>query len=140
MIHLSDIDSMYIDEQVAGFAKRMVEDGIVARQVDLLLIGFGYAVQQRLQPLEKIKRHDLLRAGALDPDSRLAIEATASWFARTMELPEPNDSRSLLDFICRVGSTGTIAIQTKSDGRAKNQIELLLLNLAQGEEQGRKAT
>lgn len=130
MLHLEDIKSMYINEEVSGFTKRLVDDGIVPRQVDLLLIGFGYAVNNRLAPLDKIKRHDLLRAGAIDPDSRLAIEAVAPWYSREIGTEPPNDERGLLDFICRVGSAGILALQKEWKGRQKSQIELAILRLA----------
>lgn len=129
MIRLNDIDSMYIDEQVAGFAKRLVEDGIVPRQVDLLLLGFGYAVHNRIQPPERIKRHDLLRAGGVEENTRLAVEAVAPWYAREFGVAAPEDARGLLDFICRVGSAGVAALQKEWEGRAKSQIELSILRL-----------
>lgn len=129
MLHLNDIDSMYIAEDVSGFAKRLVEDGIVSRQVDLLLLGFGHAVRNRIPPPEKIKRHDLLRAGGIEPDTRLAVEAVAPWYARELQLEPPSDSRSLLDFVCRVGSTGVTALKMEWEGRAKSQIELSILRL-----------
>ena len=131
MIHLNDIDSVYIAEQVSGFSKRLVEDGVFSRQVDLLLLGFGHAVRNQISPPEKIRRHDLLRAGGIEPDTRLAIEAVAPWYARELGLEPPSDPRTLLDFICRVGSTGVAALQTEWEGRAKGQIELSILRSGQ---------
>lgn len=130
MIHMKDIDSVYVAEDLSGLARRLVEDGIVARQVDLLLLGFGYAVRNRIAPPERIQRHDLLRAGGIDPDTRLAVEAVAPWYARELGLEPPGDSRSLLDFICRVGSAGLAALQKQWEGRTKTQIELSILRLA----------
>ncbi len=130
MLHMEYNDSMYIDESVSGFTKRLVEDGIVSRQVDLLLLGFGYAVQKRIKPADKIKRHDLLRAGGVDQDTRLAVEAVAPWLARELGIAAPEDERGLLDFICRVGSVGIAALQQEWEGRAKSQIELSILRLA----------
>ena len=101
-----------------------------SRQVDLLLHGFGNAVRTRLAPPEKVRRHDLLRAGGIEPDTRLAVEAVAPWCARELELEPPRDSRSLLDFVCRVGSAGVTALQKEWEGRAKSQIELNILRLA----------
>jgi len=129
VIHLKDIDSMYIAEELSGLAKRLVEDGVVARQVDLLLLGFAYAVRNRIEPPERIRRHDLLRAGGIDPDTRLAVEAVAPWYARELGLEPLTDPRTLLDFICRVGSAGLAALQKQWEGRAKSQIELSILRL-----------
>jgi len=131
MIRLNDSDSTYIDEGVAGFAKRMTEDGILARQVDLLLLGFAYAVQRELTPPTKIKRHDLLRVVALDQDTRLAVESTAHWYARKIGEGELPDAKALLEFICRVGSAGVAALQQEWKDRAKSQIEMQILRLAQ---------
>lgn len=131
MIRLNDSDSTYIDESVAGFAKKMTEDGILGRQVDLLLLGFAYAVQRELTPPPKIKRHDLLRVVALDADTRLAVESTAHWYARRLGEPEMADPKQLLDFICRVGSAGVAALQQDWKDRAKSQIEMQILRLTQ---------
>lgn len=130
MLRLNDIDSMYIAEDVSGFAKRLTEDGVVPRQIDLLLLGFGYAVRNRIPPPERIRRHDLTRAGAVDQDTRLAIEAVASWYARELGLAPPSDPHELLDFICRVGSIGVMELQKEWEGRAKSQIELGILQLS----------
>lgn len=130
MLHMRDIDSMYIEEKVSGFAKRLAEDGIVERQVDLLLLGFGYAVQHRIKPDDRIKRHDLHRAGAIDRDTRTAVEAVAPWFAKEIGIEEPQDERGLLDFVCRVGSAGVAQLQKEWEGRSKSQIELAILQLS----------
>jgi hypothetical protein len=126
---LQDIDSVYVAEELSGFTKRLTEDGVVARQVDLLLLGFGFAVRNRIPPPERIRRHDLLRVGALDADTRLSIEAVATWYARELGLPPLEGERSLLDFICRVGSAGLSTLQTHWEGKAKSQIELAILKL-----------
>ncbi len=129
MLKLKDTDSMYIAEDLSGYAKRMVEDGIFARQVDLLLLGFSYAVKNQVPPAEKIKRHDLLLAGAIDPDTRMAVQAVAPWYARELGQPVPSDERALLDFICRLGSAGIASLQEDWKGRSKSQIELSILRL-----------
>jgi len=131
MIRLNDMDSTYIDEAVAGFAKRMADDGILARQVDLLLLGFAYAIQNDIAPTAKIKRHDLVRVGALDPDTRPAVEATAHWYARTLGDAEMTEPKQLLEFIWRVGSAGVAALQKEWKDRAKSQIEMQILRLTQ---------
>jgi hypothetical protein len=131
MIRLNDADSTYIDEAVAGFAGRMVNDGIIARQVDLLLLGFAYAVRNDLVPGAKIKRHDLIRVVALDSETRLAVEATAHWYARKLGEPEMTESKQLLEFICRLGSAGIAALQKEWKDRAKSQIEMQILRLTQ---------
>jgi hypothetical protein len=131
MIRLNDMDSTYIDEAVAGFAKRMTDDGILGRQVDLLLLGFAYAIQNDLPPTSKIKRHDLVRVGGIDADTRLAVEATAHWYARKIGETELSEPKQLLEFICRLGSAGVSALQKEWKDRAKSQIEMQILRLTQ---------
>lgn len=129
MLHLNAMDSMYIDEELSGYTKKLVQDGVCEKQVDLLLLGFGYAVRKRIPPAEKIKRHDLLRAGALDKDTRLAIEAVAVWFIRELGQAPIDDGKKLLDFICRVGSAGLKALKIEWEGKGKSQIELAILRM-----------
>lgn len=129
MHRLNEVDSTYVAEEVSGFTKQWVENGVFSRQVDLLLLGFSYAVQNRILPENRINRHDLLRAGALDTEVRLALEAVAPWYARQLEIPPPKDQRTLLDFICRVGSAGIKALQAEWKDRSKSQIESWILRL-----------
>lgn len=129
MPKLKDNDSIYVAEELSGFTKRLAADGVVARQVDMLLIGFGYAVSNHIGPVDRMRRHDLVRAGALDDDTRLAIESVAPWYARELGMPALEDAKSLLDFICRVGSAGVAALQKEWEGRAKSQMELAILRL-----------
>jgi hypothetical protein len=124
---MNDADNMFIAEDVAGFAKRLTDDGIFPRQLDLLLLGFGYAVQNQIPPVEKAKRHDLTEAAAVGKDIRLAVEAVAQWYARQLGFDPPGDERGLLDFICRVGSAGMKALQTEWKDRSKGQIQSWIL-------------
>lgn len=130
MLTMNDADSMYIAEEQSGYAKQLVEDGVFGRQVDLLLLGFSYAVAKNITPPERIKRHDLLRAGGIEPDTRLAVESVAIWYARENGLEVPEDPKGLLDLICRIGSAGVEALKDEWKGRAKSQIELAVLRLA----------
>ena len=129
MLRLKETDSTFISEEHAGFAKRLVEDGLLPRQVDLLLLGFSHAVQNGLRPLEKVKRHDLVRAGGIDESSRMVFEAVAAWYARRLGQEEPKDAKALLDFICRLGSTGVGALKQEWEGKSKSQIRLSIVKL-----------
>ena len=140
MLHLNDVDSMYIDEQLSGYTKQLVQDGVCEKQIDLLLLGFGHAVRGRIAPAEKIKRHDLLRAGALEKDTRLATEAVAVWYARELGDGSLTDGKKLLDFICRVGSAGLKALKVKWEGKGKSQIELAILRMASENRPGTATT
>ena len=131
MLHMEVGDRMYIEEKISGFAKRLAEDGIVERQVDLLLLGFGYAVRNRIKPDDRIKRHELLRAGGIDEDTRTAVEAVAPWFAKEIGIEEPQDERGLLDLVCRVGSAGVAKLLKEWEGKSKSQIELAILRLSE---------
>ena len=133
MARINETDRLFIDEGVAGYTKALVESGIVPRQVDLLLLGFAYAVRNRLPVPEQFQRHEIVRAAGIDPDSRLAVEAVAPWYACENGLPEPDDSKELLDFICRLGSAGIAVLKDEWKGKAKSQIELAILRLASSE-------
>ena len=130
MIRLEEIDQVYVEEDLSGFTKQLVQDGIFPRQIDLLLLGFSYAVAQGLAPPDRIKRHDLIRAGGIKDDVRLVIETVASWYARRRQLPEFDSPRALLDFICRLGSEGVRSLQKEWEGKAKSQIELAILKIS----------
>ena len=132
MLHMNDADNMFIAEDVAGFAKRLTDDGIFVRQLDLLLLGFGYAVQNQIPPVDKVKRHDLTEAAAVTNDIRLAVEAVAPWYACQLGIDPPGDERSLLDFVCRVGSAGMKALQTEWKDRSKSQVQSWILKHVRG--------
>ena len=140
MLRLNDMDSVYLHEELAGYTKKWVEDGLCHKQVDLLLLGFAYAVRKRLRPLEKIKRHDLLRVGALHPDMRLAVEAVAPWYARELGDEPPACPRTLLDFSCRLGSAGLKALKEAWTNKTKGQIELAILRMISDKSQAQPTT
>ena len=129
MARINETDRLFIDESVAGYAKGLVESGVVARQVDLLLLGFAYAVRNDLDVPAQFQRHEIVRAAGVDPDSRMAVEAVAPWYAREKGIQEPKDSRELLDLVCRLGSAGIAELQSEWSGKAKTQIELSILRL-----------
>jgi hypothetical protein len=127
MLRMNDADNTFITEDVAGFAKRLTDDGIFPRQLDFLLLGFSYAVRNRIPPMEKGKRHDLTEVAAVTEDIRVAVEVVAPWYARQLGIDPPGDERSLLDFICRVGSAGIKALQKEWKDRSKSQIQSWIL-------------
>lgn len=129
MVHLDEVDNVYISEELAGYAKKLVQDGVFPRQVDLLLLGFAYAVEEGIKAPDRISRHDLVRAGSIDRDTRIAVEAIAIWYARQEGLPEIEDQKKLLDFVCRLGSVGVEALKQRWEGKSKSQIELQILTL-----------
>ena len=130
MIHLDEVDNVYISEELAGYAKKLVQDGVFPRQVDLLLFGFAYAVDNGLKPPDRIPRHDLVRAGSIERDTRLALEATADWYAKQNGVSIADDEKKLLDFTCRLGSVGVQVLRKEWEGKSKSQIELVVLKLA----------
>lgn len=129
MVHLDEADNVYISEELAGYAQKLKNDGVVPRQIDLLLLGFAYAVEKGLMPLDKITRKDMARAIIIDKDERLAVEATAAWYAKQIGVPVPNDDKKLLDFVCRLGSAGIQTLQKDWEGKSKSQLELAILRL-----------
>ena len=132
MIRLPDKDSVYLDESVAGFTKQLAADGVVERQVDLLLVGVAYAITERLDPMETIHRHDLNRVAAMDPDVRLVLEASLVWYVRENNLSQPATAKDLLDLLARVGSAGIAKLRKESGALSLNQLRSRLVSLVSG--------
>ena len=130
MIHLETHQRLFISEDLIGFADRLKNEGTVPRRVDLLLLGFSYAVNNQLLPAEDAKRHELTRVVTLGEEPKLAVEAVAQWYARALGLPEFADESELLDFIIRVGIAGVRVLQERWEGKSKSQIQWDVMQLA----------
>ena len=129
MIHLQSDQRLSISEDLIGFADRLANEGTVPRRVDLLLLGFSYAVNNQLPPAEDAKRHELIRVSGLG-ESQLVVEAVAEWYARTLNLPKSADASELLDFIIRLGVAGVRVLQERWEGKSKSQIQWDVMRLA----------
>ena len=129
MIHLQSDQRLAISEDLIGFSDRLSNEGTVPRRLDLLLLGFSYAVNNQLPPAEDAKRHELIRASSLG-DAQLAFEAVAQWYARALDSPELVDESELLDFIIRVGVAGVRALKERWEGKSKSQIQWDVMRLA----------
>ena len=136
MIHLESAQRLAISEDLIGFSDRLSKEGTVPRRVDLLLLGFGYAVKNQFLPAEEVERHELIRVSGLGDEAQLAIEAVASWHARALNLPELADESELLDFIIRVGVAGVRALKERWEGKSKSQIQWDVMRLAAHLEDG----
>ena len=130
MIRLKGTETLFISEDLIGYADTLYKEGTIPRRVDLLLLGFSYAVTNNLLPAENVKRHDLVRAYSVDNDARLAIEAVAHWYARELGKDELTSESELLDFICRVGIAGLRELQKRWEQRRKSQIQWDIMELA----------
>lgn len=128
MVHLQGTERLFISEDLIGYADKLTRDGVFPRRLDLLLLGFSYAVTNRLSPAGDVKRHELTRAVSLD-ESQLPVEAVAHWYAREIDQGELVDEGSLLDFICRVGTAGAGALSERWKGRSKSQIQWDIIRL-----------
>ncbi len=129
LVQLEAGDNLYLDENVAGFTKQLTDDGVVERQVDLLLVGVAYAIRKRLVPLDSLKRHDLVRVASIDPDVRLAVETGLAWYSREKQLVEPETPKELLDLLARMGSVGLFTLKEDWESLTLGQIRLKLLKL-----------
>lgn len=131
MIHLRGQDNVYIDASLVGFTKQLRDNGIVARQVDLLLIGAAYAISKGLPPMKVVSRHDLIHVARIDPDIVLALEASLAWYAREQELSPPKDHSSLLEMLAQTGSSGLRTLRKEWKDLSTGQRRLRLLRLCQ---------
>lgn len=129
MIHLQSHQRLFISEDLAGFADHLSNEGTMPRRVDLLLLGFSYAVNNRLSPTEEAKGRELTRVASLG-EAQLAVEAVAQWYARALDLSELTDASELLDFIIRVGVAGVRALKERWEGKSKSQIQWDVMRLA----------
>ncbi len=130
MIHLQSHQRLFISEDLAGFADHLSNEGTMPRRVDLLLLGFSYAVNNRLSPTEEAKGRELTRVASLGGESQLAVEAVAQWYARSLDSSEFADESELLDFIIRVGVAGVRALKERWEGKSKSQIQWDVMRLA----------
>jgi len=122
MIHLQGIERIFISEDLIGYADKLTEDGVFPRRLDLLVLGFSYAVTEEIPPADDFDRHELVRAVSLG-DQKLPVEAVAQWYAQKLDREVPRDEHDLLDFICRTGIAGVRKLQEKWEGRSKSQIQ-----------------
>jgi hypothetical protein len=115
----------------AGFADKMVDDGVYLRRVDLLLLGFAFAVTEKLSPADDVQRHELVRAMGLEDDTRLAVEAAAQWYAKELVIDGPHNERGSLNLLCRMGIAGMRALRRRWEGRTKSQIQFDIMRLVE---------
>ncbi len=132
MIKLRETDRLYLSPETIGYSDKLKEEGTFSRRVDLLTLGFAYAVRNNFEPAQDIKkREELIAAGSIDEDLRLAIESTATWYSRQRKWELPDSERKLLDFICRLGISGVRALKERWEGKTKSQIHLDIIQLAE---------
>lgn len=134
MLHLRETDKLFLSQDTIGYSDKLREEGTFSRRVDLLTLGFAYAIRNNLEPAKDAKkREELIAAGAVDEEIRLAMEASAVWYARQRGWEIPDSERKLLDFICRLGISGVTALRHRWEGRTKSQIHLDIMRIAEGE-------
>jgi hypothetical protein len=130
MIRLKGTERTFISKDVIGFADRLAEEGTVTIRLDLLMLGFSYAVQNNLMPAEDIKRHELTDTQSLGEKS-IAYESAACWYAQELgELDSIKTSNDLTNFICRLGIAGVRALQERWEVKSKSQIQWDIMQLA----------
>lgn len=130
MIHLKGTESLYTSEDLAGFSDKLVGDGTLPRRIDLILLGFSYAVTQGLSPVETFKRHELLKAMSVNESDRRAVEAVAQWYAKQQGWPTAENEKGLLDLMCRLGIAGARELRDRWKGKSKSQIQWDILQMA----------
>jgi hypothetical protein len=130
MLHLNPAHKLFISEDLIGYSDKLTEDGTFPRRIDLLLLGFSYAVNERLDPAKEFTRHELHYTSGIDEKTRLTIEAVAQWYARERGMEDRVDTdRQLLEFICGIGITGVKELQRRWEGKRRSQIQWDILQL-----------
>lgn len=121
MIKLDPTKKFFISEDLIGYADKLIEEGTFRRRVDILLVGFAFAVNNQIPPASEYQRHELIYVNNLK-DMLLPIEATANWYARELSYSLEDDGQ-VLEFICAVGIAGTRELQSRWRERRKSQIQ-----------------
>lgn len=129
MIRLNGTERFYISEDLVGLASQLSKDGTIPRMVDLLFLGFGYAVQNELLPVEVKKKHELVAVSNFQGDDMLlALEATAQWYAEKIGDTLPTESSELLNLICEIGVIGARELGKRWVSRRKSQIQIDIMS------------
>lgn len=124
MLHLNPSHKMFISEDLIGYADQLDQDRVFPRRIDLLLLGFSYAVNNNIPPVTNFKRHELHYTSGIDDDTRLAVEVVAQWHAQELGIAEKIDSdRRLLEFICALGIAGIRELRQRWEGKRRSQIQ-----------------
>ena len=132
MIRFDDSSRPYFAERLLPFVKKMVEDGIVPQQADMLALGYSYALTRGLKPLGKVKQQVFAtNVLVIGPHMRLAFAATAPKAARDVGEEPPKDSKELLSFVCRLGSAGIEQLQKEWKDRSKSQMLQFIMKLVE---------
>lgn len=136
MIRLIGTERTFISKDLIGFADKLTEEGTIGIRLDFLMLGFSYAIQNKLPPAEDFKRNELVRAQSLG-DKSIAYEAAAHWYAKELDmLEEIKDSNNLINFICKVGIAGARTLRERWDVKTKSQIQWDIMQLAEKKENG----
>ena len=129
MLHLQPSDRLFISEDLTGFSDKIVNQGTLSRRIDLVFLGFSYAVNNRLEPAEDYKRHQLIQVASIDSDTLLALESVAHWYAKELQLDGIDNEASLLEFICALGINGVRALRDRWKNKSKSQIQFDILSI-----------
>lgn len=126
MIKFEPSRQFYISKDLLGYADKLIQEGTFRRRVDLLLLGFAFAVRNEIVPAEEYQRHDLIYVNNLKK-MLLPVEVAGNWYARQLGYILKND-KELLDFVCAVGIAGTRELKERWSERRKSQIQWDILD------------
>ena len=132
MLGFDERQRIRLDESLSAYAQKLVEDGAIERQVDLVLLGFSYAVKEKIRPAAtSAQSRDLVPFSSIREwkDERNAIECVVNWYAKDCGATL-KDEKDLLDFFCRVGNAGAAEIRTKTQALSKSPWTMWVLRAA----------
>lgn len=129
MIRLQGNERLFISEDLLGFTDELDKQGTIPRMVDILFLGFSYAIKNNLMPAESYKRHPIVAVMSIEPDMLLAIEATTQWYCKQTGLDEPQNETDLLTLICAIGIAGARELQKRWEVRSKSQIQMDVISI-----------
>lgn len=132
MIHLQSNQRLYISKDLRGYVDKLISDGTVPYAVDFLQLGFAYAVNKELTPVDELDRHEITSNTDILGSARPVIEAVAQWYAREIKFGELEDSSDLLHFICSAAVAGGSALREEWSSRSKSQVQQHIISLSHG--------
>src|SRR5690349_8573679 len=90
-------ERFFITEDLLAFSDAKVKDGTFETRVELLLLGYAYAVANGLKPYDKGTKHSLgggVQPVTIDPKIRQAMEASLERYCAKSQISAPKDEKA----------------------------------------------
>jgi hypothetical protein len=108
-----------------GYLKVLKNNGAFTRMVDAYIFAAAYAIKNNIDvyPISSAGRQDLINIGIVEDDVRLALEAGVYAICKRNGLPEPTDSREVLEILSQYAEAGLKILKQRWEGKVGIQIQ-----------------